>query len=124
MQLNQITLPVNNMVAAVRFYQTLGCVLVVDTPHYARLKAPTNNTTLSLALTDDSFVNGAVIYFETDTLDADYARLRMLGVVFDQPPTDQRYLWREARLRDPSNNQIKLFYAGDNRLNPPWAVAN
>ena len=124
MQLNQITLPVHNMIAAVKFYQLLGCTLVVDTPHYARLKAPSNNTTLSLSLTDERFSNGAIIYFETAQLDADYARLCEQGVTFDQPPPDQRYLWREATLRDPSDNKIKLFYAGDNRLSPPWAVAD
>ncbi len=26
-------------------------------------------------------------------------------------PTDQPYLWREAILRDPSGNQIKLYWA-------------
>jgi hypothetical protein len=35
---------------------------------------------------------------------------------------DRPYLWREAVLRDPSGNRIKLYHAGENRLNPPWRV--
>ena len=39
-----------------------------------------------------------------------------------QEPTDQHWLWREAILHDPSGNKIKLYWAGENRLNPPWRV--
>lgn len=39
-----------------------------------------------------------------------------------QEPTDMDYLWREAVLHDPSGNRIKLYWAGENRLNPPWRV--
>lgn len=41
---------------------------------------------------------------------------------FDQMPQDQRYLWREAKLRDPAGNRIVLFWGGDNRKHPPWRV--
>lgn len=41
---------------------------------------------------------------------------------FDQEPVDQRWLWREARLKDVDGNQLILFYAGKNRLNPPWRI--
>ena len=44
------------------------------------------------------------------------------GVVFDQTPRDERWLWREARLRDPSGNTICIFCAGNNRKNPPWRI--
>ncbi len=122
MQLNQITLPVTDMAAAVDFYKVLGCQLIVDTPHYARFKAPENDTTLSLSLTEPGFSNGAVIYFESNDLDNQCQRLAQQGVAFKQQPTDQRYLWREAIIEDPSGNQIKLYHAAENRLNPPWAV--
>lgn len=39
MNLNQITLPVTDMQAAVNFYLQLGMTQIVDTPHYARLKS-------------------------------------------------------------------------------------
>ena len=36
--------------------------------------------------------------------------------------SDMGHLWREAILYDPSRNKIKLYWAGENRLNPPWRV--
>ena len=44
------------------------------------------------------------------------------GIEIDQDPTDMNYLWREAIIHDPSGNKIKLYWAGENRLNPPWRV--
>ena len=35
---------------------------------------------------------------------------------------DQRWLWREAYLRDPAGNVICIFHGGENRRNPPWRV--
>jgi hydroxymethylpyrimidine/phosphomethylpyrimidine kinase len=35
----------------------------------------------------------------------------------------QRWLWREAWLRDPAGNSICLYHAGDNRRFPPWRIA-
>ena len=42
---------------------------------------------------------------------------------FTKLPADERWLWREARLLDPSGNVICLYRAGDNRKNPPWRIA-
>ena len=28
----------------------------------------------------------------------------------------------EVRLKDPVNNQLILYFAGENRLNPPWRI--
>ena len=44
------------------------------------------------------------------------------GILFEGMPNDKRWLWREARLKDPDNNQLILYYAGENRLNPPWRI--
>lgn len=65
---------------------------------------------------------GAIIYFEHEKLDEWVGALKQAGIEFDQEPADQAYLWREAVLHDPSGNKIKLYWAGDNRLNPPWRV--
>lgn len=123
MNLNQVTLPVTQMSDAVRFYQTLGFELIVDTPHYARFSCPEGDSTFSLSLKENA-VNGSTIYFEHAQLDNWVAELQEKGVIFSQLPTDQRYLWREAVLFDPSGNKIKLYWAGENRLNPPWRVKN
>ncbi|OCQ22840.1 glyoxalase [Pseudoalteromonas luteoviolacea] len=122
MNLNQVTLPVTNMNEAVEFYQLLGFTLIVDTPHYARFECPEGSSSFSLSLETDAFNNGATIYFEHEDLEAWVAELTDKGVCFTQMPTLERYLWKEAVLHDPSGNQIKLYWAGENRLNPPWRV--
>ena len=122
MKLNQVTLPVKNMNEAVAFYLTLGFIQIVDTPHYARFKCTNGDATFSLSLGSGDFKSHAVIYFEEEHLDALYTSLVKKGITFEQPPTAQRYLWTEAILKDPSGNKIKLYWAGENRLNPPWKV--
>ena len=122
MNLNQITVPVKNMLEAVAFYQKLGFTLIVDTAHYARFECPDGDATFSLDLDEDDYANGAVIYFEHSELDNWVNRLVEQGIEFDSMPEDQRYLWREAVLFDPSGNRIKLYWAGENRKNPPWRV--
>ncbi|MAD89171.1 MAG: glyoxalase [Pseudoalteromonas sp.] len=122
MNLNQVTLPVKNIPIAVEFYQTLGFKLIVDTPHYARFMCPEGEATFSLSLNENDFNSGTTIYFEHEQLDEWVANLQDKGIEFTQLPTDERFLWREAVLYDPSNNKIKLYWAGENRLNPPWRV--
>ena len=122
MNLNQITLPVKNMNEATDFYRKMGFLQIVDTPHYARFECPMGSSTFSLSLEDVDFKNGSVIYFEHEKLDELVEQLLAKGFVFEQMPEDMRYLWREAVLYDPSVNKIKLYWAGENRLNPPWRV--
>jgi len=50
MNLNQVTLPVQEMQRAVDFYMLLGFTQIVDTPHYARFECPDGNSTFSLSL--------------------------------------------------------------------------
>ena len=109
MNLNQITLPVNDMKQATNFYQTLGFTLIVDTPHYARFECPEGNSSFSLSLSTESYSNGATVYFENQALDKWVIELEGKGIMFDKSPTNQRYLWREAELKDPSGNKIKLY---------------
>ena len=122
MNLNQVTLPVSDLPEASAFYRNLGFTQIVDSPHYARFECPEGDSTFSLALEPDTGNNHTVIYFEHEALDEWVDQLKGRGVQFDQEPTDQPYLWREAILRDPSGNKIKLYWAGENRLNPPWRV--
>jgi hypothetical protein len=49
--------------------------------------------------------------------------LQSRGYIFENAPRDEPWLWREARLRDPDDNVICLFFAGQNRKFPPWRVA-
>ena len=62
------------------------------------------------------------VYFECKNLDEQVDKLKQKGLVFDLEPTDQRWLWREARLK--ARLTIKsLYYAGENRINPPWRIS-
>lgn len=122
MNLNQVTLPVKDMDKSTEFYRNLGFVQIVDTPNYARFECPEGDSTFSLSLESTNFVCGTVIYFEHEQLDEWVEKLKAEGFEFDQDPIDQSYLWREAVLHDPSGNKIKLYWAGENRLNPPWRV--
>lgn len=123
MRLNQVTLSVNNMNAAKKFYQQLGFTLIVDTPHYTRFSCPEGGSTFSLSLTDEAFASNSTIYFEHENLDNWVEDLVSDGVVFDSFVESKPYLWREVMLSDPSGNKIKLYWAGENRLNPPWKVS-
>jgi predicted enzyme related to lactoylglutathione lyase len=122
MDLNQVTLPVDDMESATAFYRGMGFLQIVDTPHYARFECTEGNSTFSLSLESAPAPHGCVIYFECETLDDLVQDLSARGYDFEQLPADMSYLWREAILRDPSGNKIKLYRAGENRLNPPWRV--
>ena len=122
MNMNQVTLPVSNLEEAAEFYRRMGFTQIVDTKHYARFECPDGDATFSLSLAGEDFSNGATIYFEHRDLDALIAKLKVDGFCFEQEPTDMDYLWREAILHDPAGNKIKLYWAGENRLNPPMRV--
>lgn len=124
MNLNQVTIPSLDLGKSVKFYQTLGLKLIVDSiPRYARFVCPDGNATFSIHLVEKLPTGeGVTVYFECENLDEEYNRLVDAGVEFTISPTDQTWLWREARLKDPDGNNIILFYGGENRINPPWRI--
>ena len=124
MNLNQITLPVLDVERAIVFYQVLGFKLIVQSlPAYARFECGSGGSTFSLHRVDVLPTgNGIWIYFEVEDLDIRVAELQTQGVIFDELPTDKPWLWREARLKDADGNQLILYKAGGNRLNPPWRI--
>ena len=123
MNLNQITIFSTKSVETAEFFETLGLKRIVDSlPRYARLECPDGEATLSVNTIGGDSPNTTIIYFECEHLDDEVARLRSLGLEFEQEPTDTPWLWRQAYLRDPNGNKICLFNAGDNRKNPPWRI--
>ncbi|MEM9986077.1 MAG: VOC family protein [Bacteroidota bacterium] len=125
MNLNQITVPSLDVERGIDFYQRLGLRLIVKAlPHYARFECPEGEATFSLHLVDQlPQGEGTYVYFECADLDEKVRTLQESGLSFDLMPTDQTWLWREARLRDPDGNHIILFYAGENRRYPPWRIS-
>ncbi len=126
MNLNQITAPSLDLTKSIPFYEDLGLKLIVKSlPHYARFECPNGESSFSLHQTDRlPTEDGIFIYFECEQLDEEVIRLKDKGIVFDLEPTDQKWLWREARLKDVDGNQLILYYGGENRLNPPWRIDN
>lgn len=124
MNLNQVTVPSRNVANAILFYEKLGLKLIVKSlPNYARFECPDGNSTFSIHLTEKlPKGDGVYIYFECQDLDEHVARLKEKGIQFEKEPNDERWLWREARLKDLDGNQLILFYGGENRLNPPWRI--
>lgn len=124
MNLNQITIPSLDLSISIPFYQMLGLKLIVKSlPEYARFECPDGSTTFSIHRVDQlPSGQGIWVYFECEDLDGFVAELINKGVTFDELPNDKPWLWREARLQDPDHNLVILYYAGVNRLNPPWKV--
>ncbi len=124
MNLNQVTVYTDKFSESIEFYKKLGLQIIVDSaPRYVRFACPDGDATFSLHETENiSDCTNIVLYFECEDLDAKVAELKNLGLRFEQEPVDQTWLWREAYLKDPSGNKICLFYAGENRHNPPWRV--
>ena len=124
-RLNQVTLTVNHYGKSVEFYRLLGLRQIVDSPdnQYARFETA-GGATLSIQADPEEKVTGTVaVYLECDDVDAQVDRLARLGVAFEHGPRNQPWMWREARLRDPSGNVIFLYKAGEARRYPPWRLS-
>ncbi len=124
MNLNQVTLPSTDFKRSIAFYQALGFTLIVQAlPEYARFLCEDGKSTFSLHLVRELPVGeGIWIYFEEEELDAKVEKLLSQGIVFEELPVDKPWLWREARLKDPDHNQLILYWAGVNRIDPPWKI--
>ena len=124
MNLNQVTVACTDVARAIEFYSKLGLRLIVKSPpKYARFECPEGHSTFSVHVAERVVPSQTVVYFECANLDDTVGQLQQLGISFTSLPRDESWLWREARLQDPDGNAICLFYAGPNRLNPPWRVA-
>jgi len=120
-KLNQVTVGVSDVEQAIAFYETLGLVLIVHThDEYARFECPDAGSTFSVHYVDIVTPGTTLIYFEVEDVDETARRLLSAGLDIEQMPTDQTWLWREARLKDPFGNPLCIYHAGDNRRFPPW----
>lgn len=127
MRLNQVTVPAHDLDESIRFYEALGLILIVKSPHYARFECPEDSgegepPTFSLHLDPDATPGAAAVYFEHEELDAEVETLIAKGFQFSSGPDDQRWLWREAWTVDPAGNRVCLYKAGGNRRFPPWRL--
>ena len=125
MNLNQVTIPVADIERAINFYEKLGLKLIVkELPHYARFECPEGEATFSLHHVHEKQEQSHIwVYFEVQNLDSYVQQLLKKGIEFDELPNDKPWLWRESRLKDPDNNQIIIYFAGNNRKDPPWRIS-
>ena len=125
MRLNHVTLHVADLDRSVAFYKLLGLTQIVASDDYARFVCPEGDSTLSLESRGDlppTVASAISLHFEAEGLDALVSDLKQRGVSFEQDPTDQPYLWREAIMHDPDGHRLFLYHAGVNRLDPPWRL--
>ncbi len=124
MDLNQVTIPSVNLDQSVSFYLVLGLELIVDArPDYVRFLCPSGSSTFSVhRVSNLPTGNGIAVYFECHDLDQKVQSLLDQGVQFQEPIEEKPWLWKEARLLDPDHNLLVLFYAGKNRIDPPWRI--
>lgn len=124
MRLNQITAPAHDLTASIAFYQTLGLKLIVRSEHYARFELPKGEATFSLHVVEGDIprANAPQLYFEVHDVSLTVENLKAAGIAFETEPADQRWLWREAWLRDPAGNALCIYHAGENRRFPPWRI--
>ena len=123
-RLNQVTVTGTNYRKSVEFYRSLGLRQIVDSPEngYARFETG-GGATLSVQIDpEESIAPTTAVYLECDDLDERVERLARSGLIFEHGPRNQPWMWREARLRDPSGNIIFLYKAGEARRFPPWRI--
>ena len=126
LRLNQVTVTGTDYAKSVDFYRRLGLNQIVDSPEnlYARFETA-GGATFSVQCDAEAVIGETVaVYFECDDLDERVERLARSGVAFEHGPRGQPWMWREARLRDPSGNTIFLYKAGESRRYPPWRIAD
>lgn len=120
---NHVTIGCNDFAATSDFYRLIGLSQIVNNTanRYARFEAA-NAATLSIHGTDITG-GSSIIYLEHPAIDEYCSSLEEQGVIFDHMPRNEKWGWREARLRDPSGNVICLYRAGEFRRFPPWRIA-
>lgn len=123
MSFNHVTIGCNDFAATSDFYRLIGLSQIVNNTanRYARFEAA-NAATLSIHGTDITG-GSSIIYLEHPAIDEYCSSLAAQGVIFDHMPRNEKWGWREARLRDPSGNIICIYWAGDFRRFPPWRIA-
>jgi catechol 2,3-dioxygenase-like lactoylglutathione lyase family enzyme len=125
LRLNHVTLRVSDLERSVAFYKLLGFKQLVASDGYARFLCPEGDSTLSIESRSGAPLSAGeaiTVHFESERLDKLVDELKQRGIEFEQEPTDQSYLWREAIVLDPDGHRLFLYHAGVNRLDPPWRL--
>ena len=118
MRLNQVTVGCTDYETSLSFYKMLGLRQIVHAPpRYARFETP-GGETFSIHRVDE-VRSTTIVYFEVEDVDGFLSEKQL---PLTQPPIDQPWGWREARLLDPCGNEICIYQAGEYRRFPPWRI--
>ena len=124
-RLNQVTVTGHDYEKSVAFYRALGLKQIVDSaPVYARFETA-GGATLSVQIDPEEKISRKHCRLSRmrRSRRARSTGWRASGMPFEHGPRDQPWMWREARLRDPSGNIVFLYRAGEARRFPPWRMA-
>ncbi len=123
MRLNQVTMPCTNVAESVEFYTKLGLIQIVASDHYARFVCPTETRlsppawwTRSTAGLSPSCTSSAT------TSTAPSESLSQRASFSTHGPRISGGCGAKRWLHDPANNNVCLYHADENRLNPPWRI--
>lgn len=123
MRLNQVSILVKSVPKSIEFYQQLGLELIVHTHNdYARFLTEAGSTFSLMTDSSNKEIYGTHLYFECENLDEKVQELQSKGIMFDSEPEDKPWLWREAHLTDPDGHHLVFYFAGENRVSPPWKL--
>ena len=124
-RLNQVTLTVNDYAKSVDFYSQLGLKQIVDSPEnrLRPLRDRRRRDPLDPGRSgrEDLADDRRLSRMRRSRRAGRAARARAASP-FEHGPRNQPWMWREARLRDPSGNIIFLYKAGEARRFPPWRI--
>ncbi len=82
MNLNQVTLPVNDIEIAAAFYRRMGFLQIVESSDYARFESMEGGVTFSLSYEREKGRNFSVIYFECENLDRQVSNIKGKRIFF------------------------------------------
>ena len=130
MRMSHVTLFVTDVARSRSFYCALGFELIVDECHYCRFLTRTDegsgDETLSIERRPGPLAPAAQLGLEfpsRDALDRYVEGLSARGLSLAEELVERSWLWRDARILDPDGHEWMLFFAGKNKLDPPWRVA-
>ncbi len=111
--LSHLFVSVRDLAATHRFYvELLGLEVLMGGPDQDYLRLGGNDGFHMGIEAHPEFATptpGIEIVIQVDDVDAAYARLSAVGVVFDGPPADQEWGARHAWLRDPSGYRLSIY---------------
>ena len=117
MQIGEVGLLTDDVVRLANFYKALFGIEnnSDDTIHQVIIADGTGLAVYNDGRTREGNYNNMCIAFTVDNVDAEYERLKLLGVNIVEPPTDRSWGARNMIFKDPDGNEV-IFRSGRRTL--------